>query len=326
MAHSRGRPSHSYGDDGLVDSIGILEVILKECGAISRDEISSRSRGVDHWDQFSLVFFTLATAITRLAAVEQPDSEKKLDPDRDSLILEVESAAQQVHEQCESFTSKVQTRFFEQLMNIEKAKRMFPAKNVSRLHVILTSLVTGIRTQLCLAESIARDVLACLPQLYSMMESGKTQQLTIQLMSLGRRLQQRCISTESSPWREALEVLRGFQSTQRREHTLVESQQEIAQFDILDSISIHEAGGPSLGFREDHPKYFEFISRSSPKIFETVRKFLDGHSPYPYSSKFMSILVVGPEGSGKSFLCDEIQSFARTQGFHGKTSCIWYFR
>ena len=312
MAQSRGPPYHSYAGE-------ILEGILRECGVILIDEKSSKSEGVDHWDQFSLALFTLATAITRLAASEKPDSQTKLDPgrDRDSLILEVESAAQQVHGQCESFTTTVQNRFFELLMNIDKAKRIFPVNDLSRLHVVLTSLVSGIRTQLSLAKTIAQEALAYLPQLYSMVETRKTQHLAKQLISLGRLLQQRCISTESSPWREALQVCHGLQSAQRQERTLVESQQNISKSDVLDSIPSHEAADPSQGC--------QFVSTPSPKICETVWKFLDGHSPYSYSSKFMSILVVGAEGSGKSFLCDQIQSFARTQGCHGKASCLWCF-
>lgn len=294
-----------------------LEDILEECGLLL-SENGTGHREEDHWVRLSLSLSSLSTSATRYA-VSQVHSQTQMYVDQGRILLELESALRQVHKHLESFTTECLKRCSFQLATIQKAESFIPGELSPKARVVLKSLGGGIRSQLSLAKAIAQEILGYLPRLYSIVETGKTRQLAQTFSSWCRLLRQRCISYEASPWQEAVELLDRLQYEASPDNVIIGARQKSSQCVSIDSTSSGKALS-SKGQQEDQEDE-QSVSNSTfvEKVLKRVAMFVNRDYNNLKSFTLKSILIVGPGGSGKSFICENISNFAETQGFNGKT-------
>jgi hypothetical protein len=305
----------------------ILVTILDECGALG-----SSNHENPPWGQMALAVFGLANALEKLALgsepfqSEQSSEENQNHPNHDDYnnnhhhnkILEVETAAQQVIRQCDSGSIEIRKQANRLFLLCHEAECVFHSDSVlkhhhdkvklQRVRIVMRSVACAIRQRTNLAETVITEILSCLAHLYSV-DAPHSSSVVGKLRDCGRLLQRECIEMDSLPWREALELVAGI----RPEHTTTDQvkrptfhHRAILSKDVVDQ-------------RGDSPRTQQYSETSTPDkssltpsntIFKAIHAFLDQDHLDPTTSNVTSLLLVGPEGSGKTVFCDKIEKLA----------------
>jgi hypothetical protein len=285
--------------DEVVD---ILATILEECGVWK-----SSSGGEDDWDRLSsaLEVFLVAIESSQEALLHEDSSELK----QDDFLLNVEQAAQSVHLSCESFGAYIHNR--SELVGLCQDLDSFcdGHEDSIRIRIVSRALMGAIRQQTFTAIDAVKSIGQALSYLH-MPEAGSIRRyssLSAEVQHFLTLIRRRCIDPNSPHWAEAVELLKQIQPDHQ-------------------SLDVDERFGLSKGRSSDaevkeksldnSSRPTESLKTKSPTVVGAVRDFLtlEGNLSFPKLSLF---LVVGPEGSGKTYLCNEIQELAGSNA-HGK--------
>jgi hypothetical protein len=297
----------------------VLFTILDECGALGS------SNHENPWDQMALAVLGLANSLDKLALSEpfqaEQSSEKyqrrpsHTDNNNHQTILEVETAAQQVIRQCDSGSIEIQEQANRLFLLCNEADSVFHSDSVmkhlnkvklQRVRIVMRSVACGIRQRTSLAETVVTEILSCLPHLYSV--GTRHSSVVGKLRECGRLLQRRCIELEGLPWMEALELVAGMLP----EHTTTDQvERPIFHHRAILSKDASEKRDDSPGTQQNSEPSTDISSfTSSNTILKAIHAFLHQDPLDPTTSKVTSLLLVGPEGSGKTVLCDHIEKLA----------------
>lgn len=284
--------------DEVVD---ILATILEECGVWK-----SSSDGEDEWDRLSSVLEAFVDAIesSQKVLLHEDSSEQK----QDDFLLDVEQAAQSVHSSCESFGAYIQNR--SELIDLCQDLDSFcdGHQDSFRIRIVSRALMGAIRQQTFMAIDSVKSILQTLSHLHMPeAEAGSRRQyssISTQVQHFLTLIRRRCIDPKSPPWTETVELLKQIQPDHQ-------------SLDILERFGLSKGRKPDSEFKgeslDNLSQPTELLKTTSPTVVGAVRDFLtlEGGS-FPKPSLF---LVVGPEGSGKTYLCNEIQ------GLVGSNAC-----
>lgn len=233
----------------------------------------------------------------------------------DEWLIEVEHLATQVREDCNKFQEDgtiVREELYSLLQSLEDGNALSAPKNVSldstRVILVCRSLMASYRLQAQMDEQVVDEILLFLSTLYSDIDSGKNDSGESNGGGLeGRnsivRMYQRIEELESqiflnSTWHEALQELESLCSSE--DTTMKHHYNDKDRFHGLDH---HEK---LLSVDEDSNALVNPLA-SSASVMDAVVCFLDTPEKGARSLPLSFLLLVGPQGSGKSFMCDKIE-------------------
>lgn len=283
--------------DEVVD---ILATILEECGVWK-----SSSGGEDDWDHLSSVLEAFVAAIEscQKALLHEDSSEQK----QDDFLLDVEQSAQNVRSSCESFGAYIQSR--SELIDLCQDLDSFcdGHHDSIRIRIVSRALTGAIRRQTFTAIDAVKSIVQTLSHLH-MPEAGSARQysyLSTQVKHFLTLIRRRCIDPKSPPWTEAVELLKQIQPDHQ-------------SLDVLERFGLSKERTPEAEFKEESldnsSRPSEFLKAKYPTVVGAVRDFLtiEGNLSFTKPSLF---LVVGQEGSGKTYLCNEIQELVGSNAY-----------
>jgi hypothetical protein len=294
------------------EAVDILATILEECGVWK-----SSSGGEDDWDRLSSVLQAFVAAIesSKKASLHEDSSEQE----QDDILLDVEQAAQSLHSSCESFGAYIQNR--SELIDLCQDLDSFcdGCQDSIRIRIVSRALMGAIRQQTFTAIDAVKSILQTLSHLH-MPEASSRQQyssLSTQVHHFLTLIQRRCIDPKSPPWTEAVELLKQIQPDHQ-------------SLDFLERFGLSKGRTPedeSIGKTlEDSSRPTELLKKESPTVVGAVRDFLTLEGNLRFTKPSL-LLVVGPEGSGKTYLCNEIQGLVGSNAcgkfVHGFVPALW---
>jgi hypothetical protein len=302
MARKRGKGAKpadtTTSDDRLVD---VLAELLA-CSGVWDSHIKETENA---WDSLASSLTELATKLEKLNATTQTnsssdDGEEHYAMEAD-LVLSLEQAAQDVRLQGETFSAEIidismEFRLCQELESICSLKTYTSTRPLAK------SLMGGFRRQRWAAENIVRSIPQFLSCLHNVEDPDAyyADDLLADLRQASALISRRCLDRESSPWKEAIELL---------SHGGV---------DLSHSVKASSLQTPTV---EDTPKRESLATYpqtqdndrgklfSGSSILEVARAFADGR--FPRNQNAFSLLLVGAEGSGKTHCCEEIETMVQ---------------
>jgi len=261
----------------------------------------------------------LASALRRLRNVIQSRS---ISASEDDWLLQVEQSAAQVREQCRQFqddNASLREEVYSLLRSFEEACRVLVySKSIpfDPIRVLFTcrSFKASYRLQAQRDEQIVEEILSFLSALYANIDFTATSreqndvasEQAIGSASINGWIEQldNQIILSSSPWQDTLRELHKLccskATLQKQNHEMLD----------LDYSNVTERG--KARFREDSSVPFMDPVVDSESIMGAVERFLG--TPDTGQSPSSFLLLIGAQGSGKTFICDEIEQRAQIDG------------
>lgn len=261
----------------------------------------------DPWESLASSLEKIATHMKKL------ESEEIFDLKLDDLLLGFEQTAQDVRAQGDILLDCIRENRIE-LDLFQEIESFCDLQEFSRLRPLFRSLLSAMKYQRFLARDVIQNALLKITHLYSDDNSDgpNTKDFIADIRNDALLIRTRCLDAKNSPWKEAEAFIKELE---RNQSTKVESLIEAINSScagaesICDNVSVatDEAKGSPTN---PHPNLL-----SSESIAEAVLKFSSHHASS--SHKSFSILLVGPEGSGKTHNCDLIEKIVPPD-VHGK--------
>ena len=203
----------------------------------------------------------------------------------ETIILDIEEAARFVRQDVGALSAEVES--------LDSGLRLCQDLELAspQLLTLAGSLKGALCTQKWIAQDTIHNVMRVLDHLYGA-GADQFQSATIGTLSEAVTLfQKRCIEARHSPWREALSLLHDEYESSTSPPRSIE---DVVAFGF-------EPTRNKLQLEDKHLS--SFITHST--IFDAVQAFASGAGmPQP---TFCSLSLIGPEGSGKTHCCDEIE-------------------
>jgi hypothetical protein len=310
MGRKRGKNKPIEADSGSDRLVELLAQVLEGSGVWNRKE-------EDTWGMLASSLDGLAKHLekfdaTRTGAAEVP---------YDDLLLQIEEAAQAVRSSGEALSVEIQKVPQGLLLCQELESICQQSKEFSRLRPLCRSLTGAIRRQRCMAEDLLQNIKRMLSNLHSMEGHPKSREtdLVADIRRVSISIRRRCLSAKSSPWKDAIEFLRGLGA---------EPQQAQLNFGYPTSVASNhgeDARIRSLSIRtpmEEGAKVDSSTLLSASSIVAVAEAF--ARTETSIAPRNFSLLLVGAEGSGKTHCCAQIESMAQPH-LNGKEflGCAW---
>jgi hypothetical protein len=267
-------------DNPEVQALEILVDILEGSGVFSK-----HSGDEDSWDRLSYSLENLAKRLENSSSrIFHSD---QVDVAEEDLLLEIEEAAQEVRLRDEIQEMPLELRLCQKL-----------EATCPRLRPLARSLRGAVYQQRWIANDIFRSILQSLENLYTGKEEHNKAITELRYSSI--QIRRRCIKPKSSPWRDAVLLL---EDTAGRD--LGESRSSIEDSnDCLDAIIDFDVDDDT-----HRTNYHPVVLNTN--IIAVVKAF--AFDSKQSKKKFVSMLVVGSEGSGKTYCCNEIEKVVKSQ-------------
>lgn len=238
----------------------------------------------------------LQSALRRLAAKCASFESKSLDELSDSELADIEVEATNVQQQIAAYRETIRRAKSESFQLSQEITQLPSFSEVLSWQLLAFSLLSVLQKHL-VEEAHALDQLEqSLDCLYA--DDGFQ---TIELV---------CTCLDRRSIREAFVFREASKALQEQLANQV-SLREIAGFD--DAAALGQTPTSNVSFVPSHGDVC-----NQKQIMDAVRVFLGPGQTIDYST-FTSLLVVGPEGSGKSHVCDQVERVAQmTRVSHGK--------
>jgi hypothetical protein len=284
--------------DELLD---LFATILEECGLLKRDAKENA------WDKLSSSLEELAIAIenSRGASLNIEVS----GPSCDLLLLELEQAAQSVRSQCESFSLEIQDRSEIIILSHEIASLCRGSQNLLKVGILVRSLVRATHQQTFRAKDAVQEIRQSLFRLHTADKTTSRQEgnLEMKLRNWAEVIRKRCIVSNSSPWSEAMEMLKLLHNDSLPEKVGFSRSwnpsEQVSK--VVPSFLPRDQQAPV------NKKWEDLLSATT--IMAAVEIFLKEGGLEQVEATAIDatcLLVVGSAGSGKSHLCNNIQRIA----------------
>lgn len=205
------------------------------------------------------------------------------------LILDIEEAMQTVREDAETLEVEIAA--------LDSGLQL--CRDLELASPQLLTLAKSLHGAICGQKWTAQDTLYGLKQtldnLYNKSEDPSLTKCT--LTNAACRFHKRCIVARHSPWREALSVL---QDDYEALTISPDSVEDVIAFGFE----------PTDNKLQMEDKQLSSLISTHITIFDAVQAFANGTGFL--QSSFTSLLLIGPEGSGKTQCCDEIEQLAKS--------------
>lgn len=258
------------------EAVDILVQILEDVGIFQR-------KGAEEscWETCSKSIATLNIKLEQYRSNNQ--NSRSIGESSEIMILDIEEATQAVRQ--DAATLDIEIEALESGMQLCRHLELTSPP----LFTLAKSLNGALCRQKLTAKDTINDVMQTLDKLYSETEDQSLTKST--LTNAAAFLGKRGIEARHSPWREALSLL---QDDYESSTSLPESKEDVIAFGF-------EPTHNKLQLEDRQPS--SVISHTT--IFDAVQAFASGTDIS--QPAFTSILLLGPEGSGKTQCCDEIE-------------------
>lgn len=272
-------------DDPEVQALDILVEILEGSGVFSKN-----SGDEDSWDRLSYSLENLAKRLENSSSrIFHSD---QVDVAEEDLLLEIEEASQEVRLRVSLLSDEIQEMPVELRLS-QKLEATCP-----RLRPLARSLRGAVCQQRWIATDIFRSILQSLENLYTDKEEHNKAITELRYSSI--QIRRRCIKPKSSPWRDAVLLLEDTAGPD-----LGESKSSIEDsndcFDAINDFDVDD---------DTHQTNYHPVVLNS-NIIDAVKAF--AFDSKQSKKNFVSMLVVGSEGSGKTYCCNEIEKVVKSQ-------------
>lgn len=263
----------------------------------------------------------LSLAVKRLIRIKENKSVNSI---RDDWLFQVEELATKVRQKCKTLQedgSILREELFTLLQSLQEKIQIFASQDKDslldpiRIILVCRSFMSSYRLQAQMDIQVVDSILSFLSTLYADMEdsvessddgeqgnASRIAQIRNDVEHLGSQ-----VVLDSTPWKEALRKLKDL------------------IFNVTSDTSMHhyERDEPCVDRSDIHRNSFhtETISASvanpvahSESVVDAVECFLKTVEANETRS-LSFLLVVGPEGSGKTFTCDEIEKMIQTKDY-----------
>uniref|UniRef100_A0A7S4ABP0 AAA+ ATPase domain-containing protein n=1 Tax=Pseudo-nitzschia australis TaxID=44445 RepID=A0A7S4ABP0_9STRA len=315
-------------DDMVDEIIDALSNLLEFVGILPSSEndngLNDNLDG-DPWVRLSNSLKEMIVSLGKLRNLMSTNGTDGIDNDNDimrststnELIMDIENAIHQVRGNIESVSAMLAKGVSTQLTTCRKLESM-SSRNTSltlltQLRPMAKALASAIRRQKAVWLQSLHMTEDAFDQLY--ITPDHNEEIIENLQIVYKRVNRRCISPDSSPWKEAVnlikfiassEIIRGDTDSTRATTTAHADSRDamIVNVPIRESPSIV----PAL-------RHFASSTCASSQLQSIVNIFFhEKQKNNDEYSKVLSILVVGPEGSGKTHLLDQIGNQCRVAG------------
>ncbi len=224
--------------------------------------------------------------------------------ERNELLLGMEDSIYDARENTKCISKVLQKSASAQLnacRRLESISRRNPELTVSaRLLPLAKSLCSAIRRQKISWLQSNQLMEDCIQNLYSDNPTNATDKLQI----VYKRVNRRCINPDRSPWKEAMSLLESVAGGVPPDDPISSnSSQYICQDAILLDVLPIDSHSMAPGLRR-----FDNSTCAAIQLKPIVNEFFGEQSLQNHEgSRILSMLIVGPEGSGKSYLLNEIE-------------------
>jgi SpoVK/Ycf46/Vps4 family AAA+-type ATPase len=264
---------------------------------------------------------TLADALEELATL-QPKVQKREDNSMHDnkedlqLLLQLEEAMRNVRDAAGDLSHWLPRELQLQLDRCHQLTQLCGRKTIPLL-ALFQSLENALRQQQAAAYESLQSIQSWLTTLYHEEDDDPQQSSLPTLPQLARRIRQRCIpkSSASPPWSTALSLLQAL-----AEHLSSSSDETTTMFDgIRDSPTVaFDLPLPPL------PSELYDISIQPRLSFSAAPEDMIEDTPLQrqiLSGYYRTFLLVGPEGSGKTFQLNQLATVAKSRGIQ----VLWPF-
>ncbi|CAJ1969702.1 unnamed protein product [Cylindrotheca closterium] len=263
------------------DSVDILVQILEDAGIFQKNGAEEGS-----WETCSKSIETLAIKLEKYRSNNR--NSDAIGESAVMMVLDIEEATRMVRQDAKTLEIEIEAldSGLQLCRDLELSSR--------QLCTLAKSLNGAISRQKWTAQDTLYDLIQTLDNLYSKTEDQSSTKST--LTNSASLFRKRCIEARHSPWREALSVLQD------------DYESNVIAPEVLEEVI-------AFGFEPKHNKLqlddkqlSSVITHTT--IFDAVQAFASG-TGISHAS-FTSVLLLGPEGSGKTQCCDEIERMVKS--------------
>ena len=303
-----------------------LSIVLEHSGILSDDGDSDTD--VDPWIRLSLNLKELLVSSGKLQNLvlagtgsEDTIENNPVFAERNELLLGMEDSIYHARGNAESVSKSLQKSTSAQLnacRRLESISRRNPTLSVSaKLLPLAKSLSSAIRRQKISWLQSNQMMEDCIHNLYSDYRTNAIDKL----QTVYKRVNRRCINPDRSPWKEAMHLLEsvagGILADDPISHNSPQHTCQEAILLLAPPVGSHSMAPALRRFDNStcatvqlRPIVDEFFGEQPQRIFSEQSQRNDE------GSQILSVLIVGPEGSGKSHLLNEIEKYSGDMGVH----------
>mmetsp|Transcript_44988 Transcript_44988/g.108778 ORF Transcript_44988/g.108778 Transcript_44988/m.108778 type:complete len:817 (-) Transcript_44988:897-3347(-) len=264
------------------EAVDILAQILEDVGIFQK-------KGAEEscWETCSKSIETLAIKLEQYWSNNH--NSDAIGESTEKMVLDIEEATQNVRQ--DATTLEIEIEALDSGLQLCRDLELASPQ----LFMLAKSLNGAICRQKWTAKDTLNDVMQTLDNLYSQKEDQSLTKST--LTNAATLFHKRCIEAHHSPWREAVSVLQDdYESIARPP----ESIEEVIAFGF-------EPTHNKLQLEDKQPSS---VITHTTTIFDAVQAFASGTGIS--QPTFTSVLLLGPEGSGKTQCCDEIERLVKS--------------
>ena len=300
------------------DIIGVFSDLLECSGIFVFDKNQNKSTNTNTepcpWDRLSISLKELIISTRKLHTLTSAEQKctriatKSTEMDNDTTttatinntLLDVESALHQVREDAEFLSTSLPKRIVEQLKLCRKLESISRSDaRLSNLFAMAKSLMGVIRHQKSLCLQSVQLIGTCIDNFYTQ-EFSDTIKI---LQNVYIRILRKCIDRNRSPWKEVVRFLTYYEEhSSATRCSSIPSKNGVFVLVPLPTIT----GSPSsYRFRPKSPSASSELHNIVEDFFvsDEAKKKKNGHD-----RRVLSVLIFGSEGSGKTFLLNEIKN------------------
>ena len=239
--------------------------------------------------------------------------ERTSDEEFDDMMLSLEQATQSVRSSGDMLLETIRNTA-PVLASCEELEMICRHQEFARLRPLSCSLVAAVRDQRSTAEDTVERIRQTLSSILvsDTFEEERIDALVLDLDNHSLSIHRRCIDPKKSPWRDAVIFLaqlgEGIDQSQQQPNESPNSEALNENISSWSPEDINEAD-EAICARSN-------LMSSTPNVYDVVRAFASQNG---LAKRFLSMLIVGAEGSGKTYHCNEIERMV-PDGVQGMTS------
>lgn len=284
----RKKPKLKVEHDPALEAMDVLVEILEGSGASTAND----SDQGHYWDSLSLSLDVLAKKLDKIKTSKSLHSSTIDDIPRMQIILEIEETAQEIRSLVQQLSDET-TKALPYMIGLCQSLEL----SLTRLLPLARALKCAICRQSWKLNHVLQLILQSLSNLYIDLDQTKTD-----ILYASESLRRRCIDSKTYPWKDAIIYLAETSKTQSYDEVMGEVE---VDFDVdMITQNLSKVGLASK------PLFDPDLSIANESLIDCIKAFLFENEPK--KKNFTSILMIGPEGSGKTFQCTVIERNVRS--------------
>eukprot|EP00934_Nitzschia_sp_Nitz4_P002746 Nitzschia sp. Nitz4//scaffold128_size63911//17080//19513//NITZ4_006215-RA/size63911-snap-gene-0.66-mRNA-1//-1//CDS//3329534820//2736//frame0 len=270
--------------------VEVADVLLELLDLMSVwTDTSKETQANSTWDNLSSRTSILALSVQRLEKLSDSTSLQKS-------LLQIEYDLEEVWNLVSLLRIQIPKDAANALEKCQQMLHLVEENEVQDLYPLVTSLMSAIRLWVLDTVKLLQHLEYLGSRIYLEfgMASSSHDGLSHQFQTVSEKLKNRCLLSDRSPWSDAKNFVRSFGSEVKGEGT-------VSDFPLVTSLA-SVSGGRFTSSR---------LGKAASSAIEAAMNF--ANTPIEAKTSPQCILLTGPEGSGKTHCCNEIESTMPSQ-------------